>query len=73
MSAFGFLPNVAVSTLGLRVTGHQVYLLLHVLGAILRVGTGVGMAVLGGRVAAALVARLDTARIQAPAAAIGVS
>jgi hypothetical protein len=28
----------------LRMTTHQVYLLLHVLGAILWVGTGVGMA-----------------------------
>ena len=34
-------------------TAHQVYLLLHVLAAILWVGTGLGMAVLGGRVAAA--------------------
>ena len=34
-------------------TGHQIYLLLHVLGAIFWVGTGVGMAVLAGRVAAA--------------------
>ena len=34
-------------------TGHQIYLLLHVLGAIFWVGTGVGMAVLASRVAAA--------------------
>lgn len=34
-------------------TGHEIYLLLHGLGAILWVGTGMGMAVLASRVAAA--------------------
>ncbi len=76
MSAFGILPSVGqFRDTGAAMTRHRIYLLLHVLAAVLWVGRERWLAVLpvAGAVAGSLVARLAAARIRASAATVGVS